>query len=347
MKNIRNTILIASIISAFVISGCSPNDDQTTIRLAISPYQDLAMMVNYDHLGLDKKYNVDLELLTLKWEEIIPSIGSVGKTVDVGFASYIEFLTKSNNLNRNSEDSILFIYPAYIFAGGGFTTFMEDFPEFTPESIQDTHRIKEFLSYRIGAQKNSMFDMAIYSLANKVKYDIDNIRLLDVAMADGILGLQSGSLDFASAGLTQRNEVEKRGGKVALSFRTMGFADITGFICKQSTLDAHREEIISMIKIWFECVDFVMSNVDENVKIATLPYLDQNASTKYTTETYKRAIGEEVFPRSVHQADSLIIAPNAHFGADKIYEDVSNYLLQNDIVTSRPIQPLFLNLIDH
>src|ERR1700759_2586852 len=85
----------------FTLLGCQPNT-QEPLRLGISPYQDLAMIENYKQLGLDKKYNVNLNLVTLPFEDIIPSIGSAGKTIDVGFASYIEFITKSSNLNKDT-----------------------------------------------------------------------------------------------------------------------------------------------------------------------------------------------------------------------------------------------------
>lgn len=333
---------ISSILLVF--NSCNTNEGSKSLKLAISPYQDLAMIQNIKNLNLEKKYNTKVDLVTLPWEEIISAIGSSGETVDIGFASYIEYLTKAGNLNKNTDDSIIFIYPAYIFAGGGFTTFKKDFPVFDKESIKDTTLIRKFLSYRIGAQKNSMFDMAVYQLANYANVNTDDIKLTDVPMADGILGLQSGSLDFASAGLTQRNEVERQGGKVVITFSTLGFADITGFICKKSVYEKRKGEIEALIKMWFECVDYILSDVDNHVKISTLPYLDKNASTKYTVETYKAAISQEIFPRSIQEVNQLIIADTAHFSATRIYSTVSDYLLRIKEVSERPVQPKFISI---
>jgi ABC-type nitrate/sulfonate/bicarbonate transport system substrate-binding protein len=344
LEKIRMVSAVAIVVLVTVCLFSCENKDKKVLKLAISPYQDLAMIENIDQLKLNEKYKVDVKLVTLPWEEIISAIGSVGETVDVGFASYIEYITKSENLNKNTTDSILFIYPAYVFAGGGFTTFKNDFPVFTEATVKDTQLVKKFLSYRIGAQKNSMFDMALYQLANYAKVDIKQLKLTDVSMADGILGLQAGSLDFASAGLTQRNEVEKRGGKVALNFNTLGFADLTGFICKKSVYEKRRTEIEALIKMWFECVDYIMSDVDKHVGIATLPYLDKNASTKYTIESYKTAISQEVFPRSITEAHALILSDTAHFSGTKIYQAVSNYLFINKKVASPPVQPRFIHI---
>lgn len=345
LEKMKSGILLGLfLLGSMFLSGCKDKAGEEPLRLAISPYQDLAMITNIQHLGLEKKYGTNVELVTLPWEEIISAVGSSGKTVDVGFASYIEYITKSQNLNSNTTDSILFIYPAYVFAGGGFTTYKKKFPVFTKETVRDTALIRKFLSFKIGAQKNSMFDMAVYQLANYANVNIDQVKLLDVPMADGILALQSGGLDFASAGLTQRNEVEKQGGKVALSFNTLGFADITGFICKKSVFEKRRKEIEALIKMWFDCVDFVMQDVDKHVTIATLPYLDKNASTKYTIETYKTAISQEIFPRSIQEARATIIADTAGFNAVSIYQTLADYLVKNGKVKIRPARPQFIDI---
>lgn len=329
-------------ISLLTINSCSDNANKP-LTLAISPYQDLAMIVNYKRLKLEEKYDVKIQLQTLKWEEIIPSIGSAGTTVDVGFASYIEYITKSNNMNKDNSDPILFIYPAYIFKGGGFTSYKKEIPKFDSITVKNNALIRKFLSYKIGAQKNSMFDMALYSLANQAKMPIDSVKIFNVAMVDGILGLESGSLDIASAGLTERNEVEKRGGEVKLSFETLGFADITGFICKKSVYEKRKPEIEKLIKIWFDCVDYVMTDVDNHIDL-TLEYLKENASTQYTIESYKRAISQEYFPRSIKETTQNIISSSAHFSSIKIYENVTSYLVKNKIVDKKPVQPQFISV---
>ena len=60
-----------------------------SIRVAISPYQDIGMVVNLKPMGLEKKYGVDVELQTLAWEDIVPAMASHGTTFDLGYASFI------------------------------------------------------------------------------------------------------------------------------------------------------------------------------------------------------------------------------------------------------------------
>lgn len=129
------------------------------LRMGISPYQDTAFLVNAKPLGLEKKYGTRLELLTLSWEEILPAVASAGKTVDAGYASLTDYLTKSENLNSGSDDSVLFIYPLYVFEGYGFVSFNKSVPELNHHSINDPALVKKFLSYKIGVPKSSMGQM--------------------------------------------------------------------------------------------------------------------------------------------------------------------------------------------
>src|SRR5271156_6725848 len=86
--------------AVFLLTACSINSDNTaaststdsSLRMAISPYQDTAFLVNVKELGLEKKYGTKIELLTLPWEDILPAVASAGKTVDVGYASLTMYL---------------------------------------------------------------------------------------------------------------------------------------------------------------------------------------------------------------------------------------------------------------
>ncbi len=158
--------LLCAAVAAVLVLTKSPNH-QGTLKVAISPYQDIGMIQNIEPLGLDKKYGLKPELITLGWEDIIPAMASAGSTFDLGYASYIEWLTKYQNLNKGTSDRIIFIYPAYVFKGGGFISFNSSIPILEPDDIKNAEKVHDFLNNRIGAQKNSMFDMMLFGLAKK------------------------------------------------------------------------------------------------------------------------------------------------------------------------------------
>jgi len=75
-------------------SGANSPDTVPPLRMATSPYQNLALLVTEKLLALEKKYHCPLELITMPWEDIIPALGSAGQTVDVGYVSLTDYLTK-------------------------------------------------------------------------------------------------------------------------------------------------------------------------------------------------------------------------------------------------------------
>ena len=185
--------------------------------------------------------------------------------------------------------------------------------------------------------------MLLYSLAKRNNVAYKDLKIYDTPMNDGLLATQNGSLEISSAGLTQITEALKQKGRVVLTMDDMGFADVTGFICKKSVLDKKRKEIESLIKMWFECVDYVMKDIDNNSKFS-LKYLDEKAATKYTLEQYKTALSQEYFPITIEEAKEAIISDSGKFGYQRISKDVSDYLFTNKIVNTKPAIPQFIDL---
>ncbi|MBN8707228.1 MAG: hypothetical protein J0L62_15255 [Bacteroidetes bacterium] len=342
MKQITKLSLTFVCATAILLSSCNWWKEET-LTVAISPYQDIAMIVNIRNLELEKKYNTQVDLQTMNWEDIVPAVASSGKTIDVGFGSLVEYLTKSNNINKDTEDPLLFIYPAYIYKGGGFISFNSDVPVINSSNLDKESIVASFLKNKIGAQKNSLYEMLLYSLAKKNNVDIKDMKIFDTPMNDGLLATQSGSLQISSAGLTQITEALKQNGRVVLTMEDLGFADVTGFICKKSVWDKKKKEIENLIKMWFECVDYVMTDIDKNSKFS-LKYLGEKAATKYTLEQYKTALSQEYFPRTVDEANKEIVSDSGKFSYQRISNDVSDYLLTNKIVDKKPNIPQFIDL---
>lgn len=341
--NMKKTLLVLLTLATLLMNfSCSEKKDNT-LSLAISPYQDIAMIVNIKNLNLEKKYKVNVNLYTMNWEDILPAVASYGKTVDVGFGGLTEYLTKVEKINKNTDDPLLFIYPLYIYRGGGFIAFNKDVPVLNAGDLNDKAKVKQFFKYKIGAQKSSLYDMLLYNLARSNRIDYKSINIIDTPMDQGLLATRGGDLDIASAGLTQITEAKKFDGRLVLNMDDMGFADVTGFICKKSVLEKKRAEIDFLIKMWFECVDYVFEDIDKN-SYNSLIYLDKNAATKYSLQGYKAALNQEYFPKTIVETEENIISEKGKYSYKKISEYVINYLVSNNIVTKKPEIPNFIKV---
>jgi ABC-type nitrate/sulfonate/bicarbonate transport system substrate-binding protein len=315
------------------------------IRLGISPYQDLAMIVNAEPLGLDKKYGTRLELVTMAWEDILPAVASAGRAIDMGFGGYIEYITKYENINAGSSDPILFLYPAYAFKGGTFITYNKEVPKLDRATLED-HRseaVRRWLGFRIGAQRGSVYEMMLFHLASTHGIDFGNVNVVDTPLDQGFLAAEQGSLDIATAGLTQLTEAERRGAQAVLTMDDLGFADLTGFIVKKSVYEVRRKDVENVVRMWFDSVAYVFADIDRNSK-NSLAYLDRNASTRYTLQEYKKALGQEYFPTTLAEAKAQLIDPSGRFSAELIGHAAVQYLVQKGTI-KRPVPlPQFPNI---
>jgi ABC-type nitrate/sulfonate/bicarbonate transport system substrate-binding protein len=337
----RTIFGIAAITVAIVVAIIACRSSVTgnrTLRVAIAPYQDLAILTTHRQLNLDQTYGTSIELVTLQWEDIVPALGSAGRTIDVGFGSVIEFLTKYDNLNGDGSDPLVYVFPCYAFKGLGYVTFNPTVPDLTDQASPSSETIKAFLKYRIGAQKNSMFDMMIYVLGKKVGLKRTDIHVVDTTMDDGFLAAQAGSIDIVAAGVTQRHEALERGGRLVLAMEKLGFADLTGLICKRSVLETRRKDIENLLRIWFDCVNFVYSDLDRNSEIP-LSYLAKNSATKFTVASYKKALEAAFLPRSLSEAEKELVDPSGRYSIRRISSDVSSYLVELNIVSRPPPVP--------
>jgi len=332
---------VAVAAGAYLFFGHSWDSTQP-LRIAMAPYQDLAMMVNAKPLGLEKKYGTKIELLTMAWEDIPPAVASAGRGADVGFGSYIEYLTKYEKLNAGSSDPVLFIYPLYVFKGGAFVTFKPGVPTLTPASINDpsSTAVRQVLGGRLGAQRASVYEMMLNDLASRHGVNPAKLQIIDTPLDQGFLAASRGDLDIAEAGLTQLSETARLGGRTVFTMDALGFADITGFIVKKSVYDRRRKDIENAIRMWFDSVNYVYSDIDKN-STQSLAYLNQNASTRYTLTEYKQALSQEYLPRTIASAQRAFIAPTSQFSAQRIGTSVDAYLVRTHTITTPTPIPQF------
>lgn len=311
------------------------------ITLVISPYQDLAMMVNIHPQGFDKKYGTSVKINTIPWQDTLPTLASASGDVDIGFASLAEFLAKEENLNKGSSDPLLFIYPAYVFKGGAFVTFRKDLTPIYRNGQYDESALKHFLNARIGLSKNTLYQMLVYRFAKQVSLPVKELRVVDIPFDEGLLAAEHGDLDVAAVGLTQLTEATKRGGRVLFNMDDIGFADITGFVCKRSTLAKKRRAIENVIRMWFDATAYVMADIDHN-SAHSLGYLKRNAATRYTIEEYKKALSQEYFPTSLPQAEADMIRKEGKYNFRTLYEAAADFLEAEHVVSRRPSPPQFI-----
>ena len=336
----RSALLGVLGIAILITASCGKPKRQPLV-VGIAPYQDLAMLVTATAMGFDTAQGVSLSLRTLAWEQILPAVASASGAVDVGFGSLAEYLAKEDALNANTSDSVLFVYPLYVYRGGGFVSFRREVPVIDTSALRDTLKLRKFLAFKIGAQKNSIYEMIVSDLAERAGLKSAAGLTIDVPLNEGLLGASSKSIDMSAVGLTQLAESRKRGARAVLVMDDLGIADVTGFICRKSVLVQRRAEVDALIRAWFQSTDYVLADLDTRSS-HSLAYLRANAATKYTLEEYKDALAAEYFPRSLSEARAEFVSDRGRYSVTKIADRMAAFLAREGRVARRPMVPTII-----
>lgn len=338
-------ILLVAAIVTMLVTACRQEaplvpaqpvqKPRPTLKVGIAPYQDMAMLMNVKPLHLDEKYGTNLQLVSMAWQDLTPAVASATPSVDVAFASLIQFISQEKALNAGSSDPIVFFYPAYVFRGGAFVTLKKQMPVLTRADLNDRKKVEQFLRYRFAAQKTSSYEMLLSGLARKVGKTLKDVKVVDMGSEDGLLAAVNGSVDATSAGLTQKNEVVRQGGRVVLEMADMGQVDIAGFIARRSTLRAKRTEIEAFVKMWTASCDYTLGDLATKAEYP-LAYLRQNSSTRYTAEEFASALSQELLPRSLDDMRVNVLQPGAPYDYRAVMETTTAYYLETGDLKAPP-----------
>ena len=338
-------ILVLVVVAAILIPNYAKKDtgETRTLKVGIAPYQDMALLINPKQKELQEKYNLDLELTTLAWEDLTPAVSSATDSVDVAFASLTQFVTNERNINRNSTDPLVFIYPAYVFLGGSFVSLNPDIEAITKNDLENKEKLQKFLKHSFAAESKSQYEQMLFMLAKKAEVDFSTVKITNIGAADGLLATMNGSVDATSAGLTQRNEAIQKGGRVVLDSTDIGSVDIAGFVAKKSVVDAKRDDIEDFIRIWYESLGYVLT--DPNTRSGdSIAYLNEQSSTDYTVDTFKEALSHEVFPHSIKEVQQKMLNVGAEYDFSRAKDSLIEFLLANKVISEAPQNITLLNI---
>jgi ABC-type nitrate/sulfonate/bicarbonate transport system substrate-binding protein len=123
----------------------------------------------------------------------------------------------------------------------------------------------------------------------------------------------------------------------------MGLGDITGFVCKKSYLQKNPEKIKSVIRAWFESVNYTFKDLNSHSK-RVLEYLAKHAATKYTLSSFKEALSNEYFPKTIQEAQKEIIDDNGSYSHRNLYNTVTNYLIDRQLIKQKTPMPQFITV---
>jgi ABC-type nitrate/sulfonate/bicarbonate transport system substrate-binding protein len=338
MTRNRLVVLVLAILLIGLAIGIATwtTHSSSPIRYGISPFQDTAMPVVAEDLGLYKKAGLDVELRTVAWEDIVPSVASAGHTIDVGIGSINLFLPRAENIDVKGGGDVVFYFPLYVFKGASLVARKElsllPLDQCLSRASGDKHAglalaAKQLQGLRVGVPKGTPYEQMLFALLKEAGMDPNkDIQRRDVKLADALPALLRGDLDVIGAGVTQRTEAARHGHSAVVDMEGMGFAEIIGLVTTEHFAKTHPKELGKLTHVWFDSVHTLFSDVPR-YSTGVLRYLSQNASTRYSLKEYQESLKLQEFPRSVEEARALMMRPDGRFYWKRTWDIVNDYLL--------------------
>ena len=336
------------IVAIFVVAGAvmthqSNTPSTVTIRYGISPYQDTAIPVLSESLGLFERERLDVELVNIAWNDIAPVLASAGETVDIAIGSMNDLIPRAENINVKGGGDVIFYAPLYIFKGIGFVSredsgikplseFLQKYPDDRDRAIREA--MAQLKGKQIGLPQGTADEQMLYSALKTAGMTTDDIDLRHVKFADALPAFLSGHLDVIATGVTQRTEATRHGHKLFMDGGQFGFVNVDGIMTTERFAKEHPEELQKIIDIWFETANTLLDDTDTNAR-PIIEYLDHTASTHYTIAEYKNAIALQEFPRSREEAAALINDPDGKYYWKRIWDIMDDYLVATDQVNQK------------
>jgi ABC-type nitrate/sulfonate/bicarbonate transport system substrate-binding protein len=335
-KAIVGIVVVAVLVIAGLASFVNRGGRSEVIRYGISPYQDLAMPKIAEGIDLYEKNGLNVELITVAWEDIIPSLASAGESIDVAIGSVNTLLPRARNINLEGGGDVVFYYPLWVFKGASLMMHgdsgMVGLPEMLEKHQGDRDRaVKETMAQLrgkvIAVPKGTTFDQMLLAglkiAGMDPKKDVD-IRY--VKLNDAVYGFLNGDVDIVGTGVTQRTEVLRHGAKVFLDMESFSFAEITGLVTTRHYAERHQDELRKLVQIWFVGVNYLFEDIEDHSAYLRT-YLDKEASTKYSLEEYKSALQYQEFPRSVEEAEKLFLEQSGKFYWKRAWDIINDFLI--------------------
>lgn len=76
--------------------------------------------------------------------------------------------------------------------------------------------------------------------------------------------------------------------------------------------------------MWFDCTNYVLSDLDQHSEPA-LAYLKANASTSYTLAEFKSALSQEYIPKSIEEAQKELVAGAGQYSISSASREINKY----------------------
>ncbi len=269
MKSIRDILCILA-LGSVVLVGCgaqpAPEEAMTEIKLGISPFQDTLL----PFIGLEKGWfaeeGLDVELITLAWNDVGPALASRSVDVAVNNTSGVVALV-------HQAPEIIYWYGFNPFDQGSALmanpdSGLKSVEEFEAEGMSHDDAVTAAFEQLEGTtilttMATDMGKEVILALKSVGLDYRQDAEIIDMDPDQGLAAFISGTGDAYLGGIPQRTRATKEGMKVIASGPDLSPPPVNGFLTTDEFATENDEAMLKLMHVMFRIIRWCDDNTDE------------------------------------------------------------------------------------
>jgi NitT/TauT family transport system substrate-binding protein len=243
----------------------------TVIKLGISPFQDTMLPIVGQQKGWFKEAGLDVELVTLGWDAIMPAVVSGGVDVAInnttGVVSVASRATDTiywYGWNPFTEGSALMGR-----AGIGLLTVDEQVAKGVPYAEARQKAFEQLKGRSIVTTMATDMGKQVVTALESVNLSQSDAKIIDMNPDQGLAAFLSGTGDAYLGGIPQRTRATAEGMIVVASGPDLAPPPINGFVTTKTFAEKNQDAMLALMNVMFRIVRYCNENTADCGKIIT------------------------------------------------------------------------------
>lgn len=350
----RNLIIIGLLLIAGIIVGCTISSNQNTqqnaqqstklskVRYGVSPFQDTLVPIVGREKGWYREEGLDVEFSVLGWTEVMEAL-SAGQ-IDVAINN-ISSVVATHQQNPN----LIYYYGFNPFDNGFALMVRSDGKIKTLQQMLQQYPDRE-TAIRMTAQQlkgrtvvttgKTDMEQGVAAAARRGGLDFrKDIKIIDLNPDEGLAAFLRGEGDAYIGGIPQRTKAAKEGMVEMLTGADLGPPPINGLVTTKQYAEAHQEELLKLLRVWFRTVNHINNNMDDGASVI-IKEMNAASGGNFTVEDFRKFWNNyESYPASPREVQQVILDPNGKNYWKARWDDCNEYFYQITNTISAPVKP--------
>lgn len=336
--------LAVAVIATFGVTvATSATDHQaaqtTKITLGISPFQDTLLPLVAEKKGWFKQAGLDVNLKTLGWNAIMPTVAS--GAVDVAINNTTGVVSVANRApeviywygwNPFTQGSALILRPS-----SGLKTLASFEKRGMSHAAARTASFKQLKGKTIVTAMATDMGKQVVAALKSVGLGTNDVKIIDLDPDQGLAAFLSGTGDAYLGGIPQRTRALSEGMKILASGPDLAPPPINGFVTTSKFATKNQDAMLRLLHVIFRTVRYCNAKTIDCAKII-VGQLNSQTGANLTNKNYLDFWQKlETYMGSASEVQKHILSPRGYSYWKKTWDGDNTFLYRESKQIPKPV----------